>query len=140
MGFLILNFHPAKIFLGESGSLFIGFILGILAIISGGKIATALLVMAIPVLDLIRVMYLRIRHHQPIFRGDRMHLHFRLRDAGFSERVTVLFLYAVSFIFGLTTLFLPSKAKLIVLVFLSLAMFLVGFFFKEDKRVNKNSL
>jgi UDP-GlcNAc:undecaprenyl-phosphate GlcNAc-1-phosphate transferase len=95
VGFLLFNFHPAKIFLGESGSLFIGFILGILAIISGGKIATALLVMAVPILDLLRVMYVRFNHRQPLFKGDREHLHFRLRDAGFSERTTVLFLYLV---------------------------------------------
>jgi hypothetical protein len=50
---LILNFYPAKIFLGESGSTFAGFMLGVLAIVSGGKIATAILVMGIPLLDVI---------------------------------------------------------------------------------------
>jgi UDP-GlcNAc:undecaprenyl-phosphate GlcNAc-1-phosphate transferase len=133
LGFLIFNFHPAKIFLGEGGSLFIGFILGILAIISGGKIATALLVMAIPVLDLIRVVYIRIRHHQGIFKGDRQHLHFRLRDAGFSEWRTVLFLYGVAFTFGLTTLFLPSKAKLVVLGVLTVSMLLLSLFLERMK-------
>lgn len=133
LGFLIFNFHPAKIFLGEGGSLFIGFILGILAVISGGKIATALLVMAIPILDLIRVIYLRIRNHRHVFEGDREHLHFRLRDAGFSERGTVLFLYAVAFIFGLTTLFLQSKAKLVTLAGLAVVMCLVGIWLKQTR-------
>lgn len=133
VGFLIFNFHPAKIFLGEVGSLLIGFLLGILAVISGGKIATALLVMAIPILDIIRVVYLRIIHHRRIFDGDREHLHFRLLDAGFKEPVAVLFLYAVAFIFGLTTLFLQSKTKLITLTSLVVAMILVGAWLRKKR-------
>ena len=126
LGFLCFNFHPAKIFLGEGGSLLIGFLLGILAVISGGKIATALLVMAVPVLDLARVIYVRWRDGRSVFQGDREHLHFRLRDAGFSERGAVLFLYAVALVFGVTTLFLQSKFKLITLGGLALAMVLFG--------------
>jgi len=59
-GFLIWNWHPAKIFLGEGGSLLTGYILGILAVISGGKIATTLLVIGIPMLDMVRVFIRRI--------------------------------------------------------------------------------
>ncbi len=126
LGFLCFNFHPAKIFLGEGGSLLLGFLLGVLAVISGGKIATALLVMAVPILDLARVMYVRWRHGRSVFQGDREHLHFRLRDAGFSERGAVLFLYAVAAVFGATTLFLQSKFKLITLVGIAIAMGLFG--------------
>ena len=115
LGFLIFNFYPAKIFLGESGSMFLGFMLGVLAVISGGKIATALLVMAIPILDLARVAYVRIKRKQSVFIGDREHLHFRLLDAGFSHRQAVLFLYCLSFLFGITTLFLSSLHKLYAL-------------------------
>ncbi|MFA5062091.1 MAG: MraY family glycosyltransferase [Patescibacteria group bacterium] len=122
LGFLIFNFNPAKIFLGEGGSLFIGFILGILAIISGGKVATALLVMAIPILDLIRVAVARIRRKQSIFKGDREHLHFRLMDAGWSHKQSVLLMYALAFIFGITTLLFQSQQKLFALVFLVLLM------------------
>ena len=66
-GFLIFNFYPAKIFLGEGGSLFCGFILGTLAIISGGKIATTLLILGIPILDLIWVILRRLigEHRAP---------------------------------------------------------------------------
>ncbi len=134
MGFLIFNFYPAKIFLGESGSIFIGFILGILAIISGGKIATALLVMAVPILDLLRVIYVRFNREQPVFKGDREHLHFRLRDAGFSERTTVIFMYLVALLFGLTTLTLQSRVKFVALGLLAVAMLLVAIWLNKKKK------
>jgi UDP-GlcNAc:undecaprenyl-phosphate GlcNAc-1-phosphate transferase len=122
LGFLFFNFKPASIFLGESGSLLLGFILGILAVISGGKIATALLVMAVPILDVARVMIVRLLRKQKLSQGDREHLHYRLLDLGFSERSAVLLLYGVAFLFGASTLFLPSTGKIIVLGFLLVFM------------------
>lgn len=125
-GSLILNFHPAKIFLGEAGGLFLGFILGVLAIVAGGKIATALLVMAVPILDLARVIYLRIKTGQPVFAGDRRHLHFKLLDLGFGHRQTVLLYYFIAFAFGVTTLFLHSWGKLTALIILTIGMIIFG--------------
>ncbi len=132
LGFLIFNFHPAKIYLGESGGLFLGFILAVLAVIAGGKIATTLLVMAIPILDLILVIYRRIKNKQAVFEGDRKHLHFRLIDHGISHRKSVIFLYAVAFCFGITTLILPSKYKIVVLLTLFI-LFLIG-----ERYISKN--
>lgn len=125
LGFLILNFYPAKIFLGESGSTLAGFMLGVLAIVSGGKIATALLVMGIPLLDALWVILQRMFNHQSPFSGDRRHLHFRLLDLGFSEPQAVLFLYAISGFFGATALFLQSLGKLVALGILALVMTLL---------------
>ena len=122
LGFLFWNFSPAKIFLGEGGGLFLGYILGVLAVISGGKIATALLVMAIPILDLLRVVIVRLKRGQPIFQGDREHLHFWLRDHGFSEKKIVLGLYLTAIVFGSLTLFLQSIGKMLALLFLFLLM------------------
>ena len=127
LGFLVFNFYPAKIFLGESGSMFLGFMLGVLAVISGGKIATALLVMAIPILDLARVAYVRIKRKQSVFTGDREHLHFRLLDAGFNHRQAVLFLYGLAFLFGTTTLFLSSLHKLYALGGLLVLMVIINY-------------
>jgi UDP-GlcNAc:undecaprenyl-phosphate GlcNAc-1-phosphate transferase len=118
LGFLILNFYPAKIFLGESGSTFAGFMLGVLAIVSGGKIATAVLVMGIPLLDAFWVILQRLFNRQSVFAGDRRHLHFRLLDIGFSEPQAVLFLYALTGFFGATALFLQSLGKLVALMIL----------------------
>lgn len=122
LGFLILNFHPAKIFLGEGGSTFAGFMLAVLAIVSGGKIATALLVMGIPLLDMIWVIVQRLINKQSPFSGDRKHLHFKLIEIGFSEPQAVLFLYGLTGIFGLSALFLQSRGKLVALGILFVVM------------------
>jgi len=129
LGFLIWNFHPAKIFLGEGGALFLGFMLGSLAIISGGKIATTLLVMGVPVMDMIRVVILRLQKKQPFYVGDSEHLHFRLLQSGLSQRQAVLLLYSLAFLFGITTLFLQSSEKLVALAFLFVLMLLLGIWF-----------
>lgn len=134
LGFLVWNWHPATIFLGEGGSLFTGFMIGALAIISGGKIATTLLVLAIPMLDILRVLFSRIHKKRSPFEGDSEHLHFRLLQSGLSQRQTVLLFYAISFLFGITTLFLQSKEKLLALIFLLILMLLVGIWFaRRDK-------
>jgi UDP-GlcNAc:undecaprenyl-phosphate GlcNAc-1-phosphate transferase len=133
LGFLLFNFYPAKIFLGESGSMFLGFMLGVLAIIGGGKLATALLVMAIPILDIIRVVYKRISRGQPVFKGDREHLHFRLLDSGLSHRRAVLLLYFLAFLFGITTLFLQSIQKLYALLVLVILMAVISHYIGRKK-------
>ncbi|HPI67180.1 MAG TPA: MraY family glycosyltransferase [bacterium] len=122
LGFLKYNFYPAKIFLGEGGSTLIGFLLGILAIISGGKIATALLIMGIPVLDVLFVIFQRLFSRRHIYEGDRKHLHFRFLDAGFSQRQTVFLLYFLTLIFGSSAIFLQSQSKVIAIGVLFLVM------------------
>lgn len=118
LGFLIFNWHPAKIFLGESGSVFCGFMLGILAIISGSKIATALLIMGVPILDVVWVIISRIWQGRSPVSGDNQHLHFRLLNIGLSHRQAVLFLYVITTAFGITSLFLHSTGKLLALFIL----------------------
>ncbi len=134
LGFLVFNFYPAKIFLGEGGSLWLGLMLGVLAVISGGKIATALLVMAVPIIDLAWVIGSRIYHRHPWSKGDRRHLHFRLVDAGLSIRSAVLILFAISFSFGITTLFLPSQFKLLALGVLFIGVLILELFLNNTKR------
>lgn len=126
LGFLIFNFHPAKIFLGEGGSVFCGFMLGVLAIISGSKIATALLIMGIPILDVIWVIIKRIWKGRSPVKGDNQHLHFRLLDIGLSHRQAVLFLYFITGFFGLSSIFLSSSGKVIALIFLIIFMVILA--------------
>lgn len=127
LGFLIFNWHPAKIFLGEGGSVLTGFLLGVLAIISGSKIATTLLVMGIPVLDVLWVIIRRTFWEKKLpFKADRKHLHFRLLDIGFSHQKAVLFLYFLAALFGATSLFLRTKGKIIALVILTLIMLIIA--------------
>lgn len=121
-GYLFFAFNPASIFLGEAGSEFCGFALGVLSIILGGKIATALLVMGIPILDVAWVIVRRLWYRTSPFVGDRKHLHFRLLDLGFSQKQTVIILYAISAAFGFTAVFLQSLGKLIALIILICVM------------------
>lgn len=139
LGFLIFNFYPAKIFLGEGGSTFLGFMLGSLAIISGGKIATALLIMGIPILDVIWVILRRIFKRKSPFQADRQHLHFRLLDIGFSQKGAVLFLWSISALFGLLALFIQGKEKILALTILAglmiiLAILLIFLYKKKQAR------
>lgn len=126
LGFLIWNFNPAKIFLGEGGSLLTGFILGSLAIISKSKVAVTFMVMGIPMIDVLRVVIMRIRKGRPVYIGDREHLHYRLLESGLSQRQAVVLLYAISTLFGLTALFLQAEHRLIALAFLFVLMLLIG--------------
>ncbi len=125
-GYLIYAFHPASIFLGEGGSTLIGFVLGVLSVILGGKIATALLVMGIPILDVAWVITQRLWSGKSPFRGDRLHIHFKLIDLGFTQKQTVLLLYSLSAGFGFTAVFLQSMGKLVAFgIMLSIMVLLV---------------
>lgn len=143
LGFLFFNFHPAKIFLGEGGSLLVGFMLGTLSIISGAKIATALLIMGIPILDVAWVIIRRmfIEKKSPFSTADRKHLHFRLLDVGLSHRGAVLLLYAISLGFGAVALFSGTRQKMIALVVLVGVMLLLGsavvYRFRKKQIINK---
>lgn len=119
LGFLVFNFSPAKIFLGSAGAYLIGFSLATLSLITPAKIATALLVMAIPILDVAWQIFDRIRRGQSPFTGDRGHLHFRLSDGGLPTRTIVGGYYTASAVFGLVAIFAPGLWKLILLLGLS---------------------
>ena len=122
LGFLPWNWSPGKIFLGEGGSLFAGYAIGILAVISGSKVATTLLVLGIPLLDLIGVILQRMAQRLPPTRGDRRHLHFRLVDAGMSVPTAVLSLYAIALVFGLVGLFAQTRTKAVAFAMLVVLM------------------
>lgn len=122
-GFLFWNFPPQRILLGDTGSMLFGFILAALAIFSGGKVATAALVLGVPLLDAVLVICRRILRGQAPWRGDYSHLHHRLLGAGLSRAQAVLAIYAACAAFGLAALLIDSTAgKLIALSILSLAM------------------
>ena len=138
VGFLVFNWHPAKIFLGEGGSLLLGFILGVLAIISGGKIAIALLVMGLPILDVAWTIIRRMIAGQNPFKfSDKKHLHFRLLGLGLGQRKTVLIYYAFAAVFGLSALFLQSLGKLLALMALIIIMiiFIISFNYLDKKDI-----
>lgn len=124
LGFLVLNWHPAKMFLGEGGSLLAGFLLAALAILSGSKVAIAFLVMGIPVLDLAWVIFQRkVLHKKSPFRtADRRHLSLRLVDLGLSQRKAVLLFYFLAILFGALAILLQAGVYLWALVLLGAVM------------------
>ena len=134
LAFTVFNFPPPKILLGDSGSMLLGFVLAALAIYSGGKVATAALVLGIPLLDAVWVILRRLLAGESPFSGDYAHLHHRLLAFGFSKRKTVLAVYFVSAAFGSIALFIDDAfGKLIAFCGLFLAMFLIGWRLRKFK-------
>jgi UDP-GlcNAc:undecaprenyl-phosphate GlcNAc-1-phosphate transferase len=109
LGFLPYNFYPARVFMGSSGSLTLGFALGCLGIIGGAKMATVLLVLAVPIIDVAWLIVLRARRGQSPFQGGRDHLHFRLLDLGLSQRQIVIGYYLISALFGGLALIIEAR-------------------------------
>lgn len=118
LGFLPFNFYPAKIFMGDSGAYFLGLTLALLAIYSGGKLATIGLVLGFTIIDAIWAAVRRIHRRKSPFAADREHLHHLLIGAGLSQRRAVLSLYVLAAVFGATALFTHGITKLIALIIL----------------------
>ena len=135
LGFLVWNSSPASIFLGEGGSTLVGYLLGVMAVISGSKIATALLVVAIPVFDILFVMFNRYRSGKKITTGDRTHLHHKLQDIGLSPRRVVFFYYGIAVLFGLSTLVFESWQKLAALGVLFVVQLIIVQFVLRSRSV-----
>lgn len=109
LGFLFYNFHPAKIFMGDTGALFLGFMISVLAL-SGFKNVTfislviPIIILGVPVSDTFFAIVRRIREKQPLSAPDKSHLHHCLLRAGFSHRQTVLVIYGIAALFGLAAI------------------------------------
>lgn len=116
LGFLLFNFYPARILLGTTGSLFLGFLIALLAIISGTKIATALMVLSLPIMDALFVIGDRLWHKRSLFQADQSHLHYRLRDLGWSERNIAWFFYSTTLVIALLALSTTLMDKFVVMV------------------------
>ncbi len=95
LGFLRWNFHPAAVFIGTSGVMFVGYTLAILAILGTAKVAVALLVLGVPIIDTFWIIVRRLATGHSPFTPDRGHIHHRLLDLGLSHRQTVLVIYGI---------------------------------------------
>ena len=123
VGFLFFNFAPARIFLGSAGVFLLGYNLATLAILAPAKWSTALMVLAVPIIDGVWLVIDRIRHGQSPMKGDRRHLHFRLADGGLSTRHIVLGYYGVAALFGSVAVIASSAlVKLAILAGFGLAV------------------
>jgi UDP-GlcNAc:undecaprenyl-phosphate GlcNAc-1-phosphate transferase len=123
LGFLIYNFNPAKILAGTSGAWFFGFILASLSIFAGAKIATVMMAVLIPILDLLRVVWERWQSGQSIFQKDHRHLHYLLLNSGISERKIFILYFLASILIGSAALNLKATGKLIIIGIVGLIYF-----------------
>ncbi|MCX7904966.1 MAG: undecaprenyl/decaprenyl-phosphate alpha-N-acetylglucosaminyl 1-phosphate transferase, partial [Caloramator sp.] len=122
LGFLKYNFHPAKIFLGDTGSQFIGYMLASISIISAIKYATAfsifipVLAFGVPIYDTLSTIIRRKLNNRPIMEADRGHLHHRLLDKGYSHIQTVLIMYALTVILGIISIIVSIYSNSILVI------------------------
>ena len=117
IGFLPFNWHPARILMGDTGAMFLGFALAVIAIIGGAKIATALLALWVPIVDVAWVIVYRVLNGRSPLRADRGHLHHRLLDYGWSQQQIVLLFAGLSAILGAASLIIPwPELKLALLI------------------------
>ncbi|MFA4885814.1 MAG: MraY family glycosyltransferase [Desulfotomaculaceae bacterium] len=135
IGFLRYNFYPAKIFLGDSGSMYLGFSLASLSVMGLAKSATFIsviipvVILGIPLLDTTFAIVRRYYGHRPIFQADREHLHHRLLKLGLSHRQAVLSIYGVNVVLGLSAIALTlisHRQAAILLVILSTAILVLA--------------
>lgn len=136
LGFLAFNFYPAKIFPGYSATI-LGFLIGILSILSGVKLATAILVMGVPTVDALFTVMRRILAKRSPFWHDKGHLHHLLLARGFSQRSIAIFYWVMSGVLGLIALNLSSRGKLFAIILLLVLVggiiFSLKYFTTEEK-------
>jgi UDP-GlcNAc:undecaprenyl-phosphate GlcNAc-1-phosphate transferase len=117
IAFLFYNFHPAKIFMGDTGALFLGYSIAVLSLLGAYKSVTLfsvvipIIILGVPVFDTLTAVMRRIVNKRPISSPDREHLHHRLIDLGLSQRATVLLIYAFGLLFSSAAILL-SKATM----------------------------
>lgn len=122
LAFLIFNFHPAKILAGTTGSMFMGFVLAVLAIFAGTKIATALLIMAIPIADTLWVVWERFKSGDVVHEPDERHLHYKLMKLGWSQKKIALFFYTVTIFIAIVALNTRAMGKSITIILVVVIM------------------
>jgi len=145
LGFLPFNFHPAKTFMGDSGSQLLGFAIASLSILGTVKSATLVvvvipaLVLGLPILDTLMAIIRRTIRHQSIGTADKEHLHHRILRAGFGQRRAVLLMYSVSGIMGIVAI-LYSRGLFIECLGLAFVALLIVGVLITDTGANKVSL
>jgi UDP-GlcNAc:undecaprenyl-phosphate GlcNAc-1-phosphate transferase len=125
LGFLRWNFHPASIFLGTSGVMFLGYTLALLSILGVAKVAIAMLVLAVPIIDAFWIIVRRLARKRSPFVPDRGHIHHRLLDVGLSQTQTVMLIYALCVGLAVLAFVLAGGAQLIAFALFVVAAGLV---------------
>lgn len=147
IGFLPYNFYPAKIFMGDTGALFLGFMISILSLLGFKNITfitfiVPLLILGVPISDTVFAIIRRLVNRKPISRADKSHLHHRLLELGFSHRQAVLLIYCLSamfamfaFVFSMTTIWGSFFLLCIIILALELLIEKLGLINKNYKPI-----
>jgi UDP-GlcNAc:undecaprenyl-phosphate/decaprenyl-phosphate GlcNAc-1-phosphate transferase len=152
LGFLFFNYNPAKVFLGDCGSLFIGYVMAALTLLERYvseasstlfPVLMPVLVLAVPLIDTTTVVVIRLKEQRPIYVGDTRHLSHRLVSLGFSQRAAVQFIYLATLCFGLGAVGLshatPTQSWLIMLQSLGFVALILTLLFLERRRQPRES-
>lgn len=137
LGFLAFNFYPQKIMPGYGGGAMAGFLLGILSILSFGKLGTAILILAIPTIDAVYVIIRRLKNKKSPFKADWGHFHHRLLEIGWGKRRIAVFYWIISLFLGVSSLFLEGYEK--VIAFITIACMLIIFILIIDQMKKQES-
>lgn len=140
LGFLPFNWNPSKIIMGDCGAMFLGYILAVISIIDGAKLAAALLLVGFPVLDYAWVLFLRLYHGRKPTSADRSHIHHRLLDLGYNQRQIVAFFYAITLVFGVVGILIPQEPRSKLIALIALGLLLVPVLIYSMRRHNSKNV
>jgi UDP-GlcNAc:undecaprenyl-phosphate GlcNAc-1-phosphate transferase len=129
LGFLPYNFHPARVFIGTAGVLAVGYALALLSVLGTAKVAVALLVLGVPIIDTFWIIIRRVSAGRSPFSPDRGHFHHRLLDLGLSHRQAVLLIYAICIVLAVLSIVLSGQGQisafLVIVIGGGLALYLL---------------
>ncbi|MEH7120115.1 MraY family glycosyltransferase [Neobacillus vireti] len=143
LGFLIYNFHPAKIFMGDTGALFLGYMISVLSLLGFKNVTiisfiVPIIILGVPISDTFFAILRRIVNKKPLSAPDKSHLHHCLLRSGFTHRQTVLIIYAMAAFFGLSAIIF-SQAKLLGgFFFIIILLIMIELFAEMIGLVGKN--
>ncbi|MCL4541011.1 MAG: undecaprenyl/decaprenyl-phosphate alpha-N-acetylglucosaminyl 1-phosphate transferase [Chloroflexi bacterium] len=125
LGFLVWNWPPSRMIMGDTGAHFLGYLLALLSILGGARLATALLVLGLPILDFAYTVYSRVRHGKAPMHFDLGHLHHRLLSAGLAPQAILGLLYSLTALAGIAALFLEKTQKFFAFLLLFILAFVI---------------
>ena len=143
LGFLVHNFYPAKIFMGDTGSMFLGFIISVIALIGLKKVTLTsfvipLLILAVPILDTCFAILRRVINKKSIAQSDRQHLHHQLLKMNFSHRTTVLIIYYINILFAFASIIYFLRDSTIgIYIYMTLLVIVLWFVVTTNIIVNR---
>ena len=143
LGFLFFNFHPAKIFMGDTGSLLLGYLLAVLSMIGFKQVTMITLIipiviLAVPIIDTTIAIIRRKLNNQRIMDADKNHLHHRLLAAGFSHRQAVLFIYSIALFFGTSAILVYNANLLTSIIIFVLILLVIELLIEGFQLISKN--